>query len=170
MKRGTIDIRASTLSEILIVMVLTGIILLSVFDGFSLFQRLLLRIQDKLGQSIERMDNYYRLELLFTGSDSVRGDEARMELYRQGAIRHQLLIDDSLLIAIHPGTTTKPDTLLRQVSEFAVIRNRNFPERIDSLQVRNDTVMLLLGIRDRPEDRTETEVRELEQSYHTDEN
>ena len=163
-------IQASTLSEMLIVLILSGIVLLSVFDGFSLFQRLLLRIQGRLDQSIERMDGYYRLESLFMGSDSIRGDASRLELYRLGIIRDEILIDDSLLIASRPEEGVKPDTLLNRVREYKILTNEDYPERIDSLLIQNDTTLLRLGIRIRPENRTETMARKVEQQYEKDEN
>jgi len=163
-------IRASTLSEILVVLILVGIIQLSVFDGFSLFQRLLFRIQGKMEQSIEQLDGCYRLESLFMNCDSIRGEEYRMELYRQGIIRNELRIDDSLLIAVRPETEARPDTLLRRIVEYTLVRAIDDPERIDSLQLWNDTTCLRLGVRIRPESEAESTVQKIEQQYDRYEN
>lgn len=165
MKKNDTGLPASTLSEILVVMILAGIVFLSVFDGFSLFQRLLLRIQGRLDHSIERIDSYYRLESLFSGSDSIRGDAKQLDLYRRGAIRERIRIDDSLLVVTRPGNEMPPDTLLRGVSEAAIVRNPDFPERIDSLLLVNDTIRLRLGVRIREERRAEAEIKKIEQSY-----
>lgn len=164
-----INIPASTLSEILVVMILTGIILLSVFDGFSLFQKLLLRMEGRLEQSIEQVDGFYRLESLFSGSDSICGDASRLMLYRQGNVRNEIVMIDSLLIIVRPETEIKPDTLLRRIAETKIVRNPDNPNRIDSLLLVHDTVSLRLGIRSRIENLAELDMKEVERLYENHE-
>ena len=146
-------------------MILTGIILLSVFDGFSLFERLLLRMQEKLDESMERTESLYRLQSLFAGADSIRGDVFRMELYRQGEVREEIAIDDSLLIVRRPDAEVSPDTVFRRVSNFRIIRNSDYPERIDSLYLLNDTIPIYLGIRPRPQQTAEETARKIEENH-----
>ena len=156
---------ASTLAETLVVMILTGIVLLSVFDGFSLFERLLRRMQGDLEESMDRAESLHRLQSLFAGADSIRGDAFRMELYRQGEIREEIAIDDSLLIIRRPGMEVSPDTVLRRVSDPRIVRNPDHPERIDSLHLLNDTIPLRFGFRPQPQQTAEENARKIEEDY-----
>lgn len=163
MKRGR-DLRASTLAETLVVMILAGIVLLSVFDGLDLFGKMLRRVQGRIERTMEHGEGFYRLRTLFAGCDSIRGGAERMALYRQGVVSEEIVIGDSLLIVRRPAAETAPDTLFDKVSDPRIVRNPENPERIDSLYVRLDTTLLRLGVALRPEREAEERVGHIEKN------
>ncbi len=156
-------LRATTLSETLVVMILAGIVLLSVFDGLSLFEQLLHRFTGRLERSMERMEAYYRLESLFTAADSARQERPGIVLYRDGAPWGRLTVADSLLTT--SLAEAPPDTLLRQLTGWQTVAHARGSERVDSLILRLDTTTLRLGIGPSPHRDAVTAIRTLEKQY-----
>lgn len=159
---------ASTLSEMLVVMILTGIILMGVFDGFSLLEKLLFRIQGKLEKTMVNTESVYRLESLFSSSDSICGSIVRLEFFRQGEVRHVVELSDSLLIVFKQESILRPDTLFRKVSLPQVVKNPDNPVWIDSLFFMNDTTKLCFGSFPKQELLAESEARKIEEKYGKD--
>ncbi|MCD8185039.1 MAG: type II secretion system GspH family protein [Rikenellaceae bacterium] len=160
---------ASTLSELLIVMVLIGIVLLSVWEGFTLFQRLQRRTQEKLERSLAQADCLFRLESLFKNSDSLREEPDRLELYRQGEMREYLRVKDSVLTVFRTAEGIAPDTLLRGITQCRIVSHPDFPQRIDSLLLTVDSVVLKLGMGPRLEEEALRQAMQLERNYAEDE-
>lgn len=155
----------STLAEILIVMVLAGIILTSVFDGFGLFGRLAYRTSTRLEDNMSRLSGLHILDELFSTSDSILGDERHIRFFKGGQYRIGLTIEDSTLMTV--AGTEPADSLLRHVSRLEIIRNTDRIGWIDSLVFLTDTVEVRLGLRygrnisaELASERTEKEIRD----------
>ena len=107
---------ASTLVEVLILMILGGIVFLSVMDGFGLLRRFLDRTADLAGMS-----------------DSLLAeDNGALALYRGGEIYGRIERIDSALI-VHQGERT--DTLLRKVAGLRTIPEIPRDRPVDTLVV-----------------------------------
>lgn len=134
----------STLSELLVVMVISSVLLLTLFEGFSLFQRFMRGMEKDLSTSIQKFNGYQHLEHLFLSSDSLKESHPGMEFFRDGEVKAKLHITDSLLIVELPGG--RIDTLFSKLSSPHLVSNRDNPWLVDSLRFMNDTTELYFGI------------------------
>jgi len=163
MKTRRQPLRASTLTEMLVVMILSGVVLLGVFDGLSLFDTLRRRSIDGMEEHIVRMEGLYRLETLLASTDSARTERGAVQLYRQGAPWRRLTIADSLL-TVDLGAD-KRDTLLRRIADWRTVAAPTGRGLIDSLILVRDTVELCLGLAASPHRHAAAEMEILEKQY-----
>lgn len=159
--------KAFTLAETLVVMVISGIVLISVLDGFTLFEKFRCRISGDIVSSAGAMQDYFRLERLFQSSDSITGDMGRMDFFRGGRAQAAIIIDGSLLVLTTDG---RKDTLTRDLTASRIIYNEKYPGRADSLVLEYDTVSVVFGIRRSPENEAVEEVEAIEKKYGANEN
>lgn len=90
-------LRASTLVETLVMMLVTGVVFLAVMDGLTLFTRLQARRTGALLENGRRRDGYFRLESLAAGADSIRTGSGGLDIFHRG--RHSVLaLCDSALV------------------------------------------------------------------------
>ena len=116
---------ASTLVEILILMILSGVVFLSVMDGLGLLRRFLDRTAQRIAERTEQYAGYFRTVDLAGDSDSLISEgERTLALYRKGGIHARLSLADSALIV---RQDERSDTLLRNV----VRRSRTRPRSAD---------------------------------------
>ncbi len=111
-------LRASTLAELLVVMVVAGIVLVSVLDGLGLFNRVASSMADRIGQSADFRESYHRLEHLVSSADSLTELEGRITAWRGGESAAVLYQRDSLLLALFARQT---DTLFSGVISLAAL-------------------------------------------------
>lgn len=112
-----VSLRASTLAELLVVMVVTSILLLSVTDGLTLFGRYARLITEKVTRNGEVWEGYCHLESLVASSDSLlRMPSGQVGVYRDG-VAAELSVSDSVLSFSREGVK---DTLLRSVASIDV--------------------------------------------------
>ena len=114
MKRPT-RIRAFTLAETLVAMLLTGILLLTVMEGLTLFFQLEIRQTEALLASGRAREGYYRLERLVAASEA-----ATLHIWRGGRAAHLMLRNSALLYA--DGHFR--DTLLRDAAALRLTVRR----------------------------------------------
>lgn len=122
MKRST-HIRAFTLAETLVAMLLTGILFLTVMEGLTLFFRLEIRQTEVLLTSSRTREVYYRLERLVAASDSIvedRNEAATLHIWRGGRAAHLMLRNSALLYA----NGYFRDTLLRDAAALRLTVRR----------------------------------------------
>lgn len=141
----TLSMPGSTLAEMLVVMVLAGIILTGVFDGFGFFGKLIYRTQAGYETNMGKLSGLYILDELFSSSDSILGDEKRMMFFKDGQCRTVLTIEDSMLMAI--SGTGNADTIMKGISRPEVIVNRDRPDWTDSLIFFVSDLEIRLGLR-----------------------
>lgn len=98
MRRIKQRLRASTLVETLVMMLVAGIIFLSVLDGLRLFTRLQVQRTEALLVAGGRTTAYYRMISLLADADSICSSEpGRLEFYRRGQPSELCLRDSALL-------------------------------------------------------------------------
>ena len=129
-------LRASTLAEVLILMIISGIVFLSVMDGIGLLRRFLDRASLRIAERTDQYAGYFRTADLAGMSDSLLAEDGRsVALYRRGVIDARITLSDSALVVLQAERGERADTLLR-----GVVRLRTVPEfqqggRIDTLIV-----------------------------------
>ena len=163
---------ASTLVEVLILMILSGVVFLSVMDGFGLLNRFLDRTSQRISEQTEQYAGYFRTVDLAGDSDSLISEgERTLALYRIGGIHARLSLADSALIV---RQDERSDTLLRNV-----VRLRTVPEpvpgaRIDTmiveLRTEQDSVLSIGFVSRRPPDPLLEKLSGLEAKYRYEEN
>lgn len=72
-----------TLSELLVVMILTGLIFVAALDGTDLVRRFILRKTSAWTASATLLDSYSRINDLFSQADSLSREEDGCTLYRE---------------------------------------------------------------------------------------
>lgn len=112
-----VSLKASTLAELLVVMVVTSILLLSVTDGLTLFGRYARLITEKVTRNGEVWEGYCRLESLVASSDSLSlKPSGQVEVYLDGEAAELSVIDSVLLFS----REEERDTVLRSVASIGV--------------------------------------------------
>lgn len=158
-------LKASTLAELLVVMVVTSILLLSVTDGLTLFGRYTRLITEKVTRNGEVWEGYCHLESLVASSDSLAlMPSGRIEVYQAG-VAAELSVGDSVLSFSREG---KKDTLLCSVAGIDVSASASG----------NDSLLVFIAIGQRrlriafaphPKPRAVTpELYDLEEKYRYD--
>lgn len=163
---------ASTLVEVLILMILSGIVFLSVMDGLGLLRRFLDRTSQRIAGHTEQYAGYFRTVDLAEDSDSLFAENERsVALYRRGGIHARLSLADSALIV---RQDERSDTLLR-----GVVRLRTAPDigsggRIDTLIVElrteQDSILSIGLVSRRPPDPLLEKLNGQEAKYRYEEN
>lgn len=138
MKIKNTKLRATTLVELLVVMIIMGIIILALFNGVLLFKKFSLNITQGYSKVHDELLNYEKVENLFFESDSIILDNQIYTFYCKGeplAFRIDSLFSNP--IAIHN------------------IWCAYNPNLIDSIVVsylkNNDTIRLKFGIEHKPD-------------------
>lgn len=143
--------KAATLNEILIVMVLTGIISFIAFEGLSLYQRMYGYVMLHNNQSMGIYENYLRTQELFCSADSICKDVKDFKIYRENEYIGSLKISDSMMI-FKPSGSSFVDTLFRHISKYEIkVYSYGPKEYIDSLFIACEEVFLKFGIGIQPE-------------------
>ena len=153
-------------------MILSGVVFLSVMDGFGLLNRFLDRTSQRISEQTEQYAGYFRTADLAGDSDSLFAENERsVALYRRGGIHARLSLADSALIV---RQDERSDTLLR-----GVVRLRTVPEpvpgaRIDTmiveLRTEQDSVLSIGFVSRRPPDPLLEKLSEQEARYKYEEN
>lgn len=165
---------ASTLVEVLILMIVSGIVFLSVMDGIGLLHRFLNRTSLRITERTEQYAGYFRTADLTGLSDSLLAEDGRsVALYRRGVVHARIALSDSALVVLQTERGERADTLLR-----GVVRLRTVPEsqqggRIDTLIVellmqRDSALRIGFATRRRPDPLLE-KLAEAEARYRYDE-
>ena len=159
---------ASTLVEVLILMILSGVVFLSVMDGLGLLRRFLDRTAQRIAERTEQYAGYFRT----VDSDSLISEgERTLALYRKGGIHARLSLADSALIV---RQDERSDTLLRNVVRLRTVPEPVLGARIDTLIVElrteQDSVLSIGFVSRRPPDPLLKKLSEQEARYKYEEN
>lgn len=124
------ELRASTLVELLVTMIIAGITILAVMDGLNLIARLHTERTRRLRSFGERIEGFYRLDELIEYADSlVRGEYGKAEVWKDGS-RKELFSCDSLLICRRENFS---DTLMRGIAGMRMSADSLFVDISDTL-------------------------------------
>ncbi len=124
------ELRASTLVELLVAMIVAGITILAVTDGVSLLARVYAERIRRLRAYGESIEGFYRLDELVTYADSIgRGGYGEAMIWKNGR-RTELFVCDSSLICRSDGFC---DTLLRGIGGMRITADSIFVNIGDTL-------------------------------------
>lgn len=158
-------LNASTLVEMLVVMILSSIVLFSLFEGFNLFTRFKNSTRERMSASIRRFDAYRNLGHLFASSDSVKGDVTRIDFFKSGESAATLHTLDSTWTVILPGG--QEDTIFRAVSDVQLMFNGDNPQLIDSIRFQDGGIPIRYGVSHDPSQETAKKLRKIaEENLH----
>lgn len=150
-------LRASTLVETLVMMLVAGIVFLAVMDGLTLFTRLQARRAEALLENGRRRDGYFRLESLAAGADSIRSGRGGLDVFHGG--RHSVLaLCDSALV-YHAEEFR--DTLMAGVAGLKL--SGDDPDTLEVILAEGFTVRFLVATS--PAERYRVSLEEIEEGY-----
>lgn len=90
-------LRASTLVETLVMLLVAGIVFLAATEGLTLLARLTTRRAAALVEAGRQREGCARIGLLLAEADSVAAEGGRLQIYRAGAPAALALLDSMLL-------------------------------------------------------------------------
>ena len=132
-RRFSYTFAASTLVEMLIVIIVSGILFIALFDGVNLVRRYTNRLNKMLAAGNSLLDSYQQLDHLFLSCDSVTASTGIFCFYKGGERLALVEHRDSLLVCTR---SIGVDTLFREVEEIRIVPVWNIPVLVDSLGVR----------------------------------
>lgn len=169
-RRFSYTFAASTLVEILIVIIVSGILFIALFDGVNLVRRYTNRLNKMLAAGNSLLDSYQQLDHLFLSCDSVTASTGIFCFYKGGERLALVEHRDSLLVCTR---SIGVDTLFREVEEIRIVPVRDIPVLVDSLGVRfrarGKSCYFEFGRAWRTENERRTEVLKIEDQFKKEE-
>lgn len=118
---------AWTLPELLVVMILSGLIFLSLFEATELIRRFSMQLTRKWGDTAEMLQAWQQLDGLISQADSVCRYNDGFQLYCHDSRFAEVILSNGLVLCDY---RERRDTLFRHVSEIQIVA---------------DTISLLVG-------------------------
>ena len=169
-RRFSYTFAASTLVEMLIVIIVSGILFIALFDGVNLVRRYTNRLNKMLAAGNSLLDSYQQLDHLFLSCDSVTASTGIFCFYKGGERLALVEHRDSLLVCTR---SIGVDTLFREVEEIRIVPVWNIPVPVDSLGVRfrarGKSCYFEFGRAWRTENERRTEVLKIEDQFKKEE-
>lgn len=169
-RRFSYTFAASTLVEMLIVIIVSGILFIALFDGVNLVRRYTNRLNKMLAAGNSLLDSYQQLDHLFLSCDSVTASTGIFCFYKGGERLALVEHRDSLLVCTR---SIGVDTLFREVEEIRIVSVRDIPVLVDSLGVRfrarGKSCYFEFGRAWRTENERRTEVLKIEDQFKKEE-
>ncbi|MDR0896094.1 MAG: hypothetical protein LBN06_12510 [Prevotellaceae bacterium] len=138
-----ITLKGSTLAELLVVMIVSGILFLLVFDGMDLIHRYNRLLNKRLTEKSHLLYSHQVLESILERSDSLCRYDHRLWTYNHGTSSESLEVDSACLI-LHNGEKT--DTLFMGLLDLRLYPEDEEIRLLDSLiiyiPIRRDTLQL----------------------------
>ena len=160
------EFRAATLAEMLVVIVVSGILFVALFDGVDLVKRYTNRLNRGLSAGHTLLDDFQQMEHLFRTSDSVLLKGGEFHFYRDGEKRVSGEARDSMWLCTRENGQ---DTLFRGVAETKVIPVAGYPACVDSLGIRfhyrGKELYFMFGREKRAEENWDTRAANLEKQF-----
>ncbi len=93
------QLSAFTMAELLMIMIMSGIVLLSVMEGVTMFRKYSYTMTQRIGNNSNFFSTYCRLNDMIAHSDSIKINEnGTYEIFYESKIRYVLEAQDSTLI------------------------------------------------------------------------
>lgn len=140
---------ASTLPELLIVIILSGILFLMLFDGLNIVNKYGNMLNKRLATKAELFYSHSILERLLEETDSIRyySEENKLSFYKSGEIKRIILIDSCGLCVVNGELK---DTLFTTEFSYQLHSANESETDIDSITIRTkigkDSLILEYGI------------------------
>lgn len=141
-------IKANTLVELLLTMIISGIIFLLVFDGVDIIKRFSYIVNNRISANQTVLYSHQFMEHLVENADSIikRGD--KLLFYRESMVSDSVIIGETFFILESRGVT---DTLFAGYIDYHTSPLLENTDHIDSLFINcvvntRDTVWLEYGL------------------------
>lgn len=140
-------IKANTLVELLLTLVISGIIFLLVFDGVGIIKKISYTVNKRIATSQTVLSNHQLMEQLMENADSVIKRSNRLLFYNKGIATDSVTMGESFFILDSQGRT---DTLFTGYIDYRISLVLDTGQ-IDSLNVNyvvnaKDTIWLEYGL------------------------
>lgn len=127
------QLRAFTMAELLVIMIISGVVYFSVMEGLTMFRKYGSAIAGRIGHNSGFFADYCRLEDMVRYADSIRtADKGECEMYYEGRIRYRLVEKDSVLVAYADGVQ---DTMSVMITKLSVVSEKDGFQTAGSLSV-----------------------------------
>lgn len=137
-----------TLTEILVVMILSGILFLFLFDGLNIINTYGQLTRGKLEGKIELLNGHHTLDLLLEKTDSIKKEGNDLLLFNSEMKITRIITDSNLLILYR--NTEHMDTLFTHLTAIKCHTLSDNTQSVDSiylsLLVGRDTLHLNYGL------------------------
>ena len=157
-------LRASTLAETLVMMLVAGIVFLVATEALTLFSRLIARRTTALVENGRQSDGIFRIGQLLIAADSIKeefGGGESLRLYRAGHETRLSSVDSTVLYAAGAFR----DTLLRRVGRIRLIP---YDTAADTVEIEAESRLLKFPVRHPAWERYETTITRIENGYGSD--
>ncbi len=161
-------LRASTLAEMLVVILVSAVVLAAVMDGMGIFGRYTSGLAVRIGEGSRFRESYYLLEHMTSTADSLTEEEGRIAAWRGGQQAGVLYQRDSLLLVLRRQRT---DTLFSGLASFVAypLNREGQPDSLVVSLVRSGGVMnITLPVIPPQAVRTRQSIEETEENYGYD--
>lgn len=139
--------KASTLTELLVVIIVSGILFIAVFDGSDIVKKYAGRLSEDMGERLDILRSHCTLELLCRRADSVVEKDGRYNIFDRGETL-AVFGDEKKCLSLY--FERKCDTIFRSLKEVRAVFGDERKRRLDTLYVTlrigRDTVVLGYGI------------------------
>lgn len=141
-------LKANTLVELLLTMVISGIIFLLVFDGVDIIKKFSYTVNKRITANQTVLYSHRFMEHLMENADSVIGRSNKLLFYRAGIVSDSVTIGDSFFIMESRGV---PDTLFAGYIDYHITPSLDNTAHVDSLYINcvvnvRDSIWLEYGL------------------------
>jgi len=141
-------LKANTLVELLLTMIISGIIFLLVFDGVEIIKKFSYTVNKRIASTQTVLYSHQLMEHLMENADSVMESSSKLLFYREGIVSDSITIGDSFFILESRGVT---DTLFAGYLNYRITPLLDRTDQIDSLHINcivnaNDSIWLEYGL------------------------
>ncbi|MDR1501465.1 MAG: hypothetical protein LBT43_03300 [Prevotella sp.] len=141
-------LKANTLVELLLTMIISGIIFLLVFDGVDIIKRFSYIVNNRISANQRMLYSHQFMEHLVENADSITRRGNKFLFYRESIVSDSVTIGDTFFILESSGMT---DTLFAGYMDYRISSLLEHTNRIDSLFINcvvntMDTIWLEYGL------------------------
>ncbi|MEA4918883.1 hypothetical protein [Proteiniphilum sp.] len=141
-------LKANTLVELLLTMIISGIIFLLVFDGVDIIRRFSHMVNNRISTNQTVLYSHQFMEHLVENADSIVKRGNKLLFYRESTVSDSVAIGDSFFILETPGLT---DTLFAGYINYGTSPTPDNTNHIDSIFIHcaintRDSIWLEYGL------------------------
>lgn len=123
-------LKASTLIELLLTMIISGIIFLLVFEGVEIIKKINFSVNNRLTDNERMLYSHQFIEYLMENADSVIQQDNNLLFFREGFASDSLSIEPSSFILKSKGSK---DTLFQNYIDYRILFVLETQTQVDSL-------------------------------------
>lgn len=139
--------KGTTLVEILVVMIVSGIVFLLLFDGLNIINQYSHLVNRKINQKLDLLYGHQNLELILEQTDSIQMENGQLLLYGTNKLSF-LTIDSTAIVLLDEDRNA--DTLFNNITDVHIHSLTDNKSLVDSIYlsvaINNDTIQLKYGL------------------------